>query len=142
MSLCPAHVIGGKLQTLHVHGVVGRGAADLLRRRLHAVGEQVAETLPVRHLVQQLHHGHVVAEGEWLAPGLRLRQQALLGEFHGEADGHARRHRVEAQLVAETVGGDDRIHVAHACGGAQRVEGLELGAFGHEAGIGPGAWRA
>ncbi len=76
-----------------------------------------------------------------LPPVWRLRQQALLGEFHGETDGHARRHRIEPQFVAQAVGGDDRIHVSHARRGAQGVEGLELGALGHKAGVWPGTGK-
>ena len=69
--------------------------------------------------------------------GILERDDAALEEFHGEGDGDAGRHRVEAVLVGGAVGGDDGVGVGHPRRAAERVERLVLGALGHDAGVGP-----
>ena len=104
---------------------------------LDAVGEHVAEALALAHHVEQLDHGLVVAEVQVDAAGVLEREDAALEELHGEGDGHAGRHGVEAVLVGHAVGGDDGVGVVDAGRAAERVERLVLGALGHDAGVGP-----
>ena len=63
-------------------------------------------------------------------------EDAALEELHGEGDGDAGRHGVEAELVGHAVGGDDGVGVVDAGDAAERVERLVLGPFGQDAGVG------
>ena len=120
-----------------MHRVLLRALADALGGDAHAVGEHVAEALALAHQVDQLDHRLVVAEVQVHAAGVLERDDAALEELHGEGDGDAGRHRVEAVLVGGAVGGDDGVGVRDAGDAAERVERLVLGAFGHDAGVGP-----
>ena len=142
VGLGAAHVVGGQLEALDVHGVLLGAPADALRGQPDAVGEHVAEALALAHHADQLDHGLVVAEAQVDAAGVLGGDDAALEELHGEGDGHPGRHGVEAVLVGGAVGGDDGVGIGDAGGAAERVERLVLGAFGHDAAVGPGLREA
>ena len=136
VALGAAHVVGRQLEALDVKGVLLGAVADLASGDPAAVGQQVAQAFALAHHAQQLDHGFVVAEAQIDAAGVVEGEDAALEELHGEGDGDAGRHGVEAELVGHAVGGDDRVGVVDARDAAERVERLVLGALGHDAGIG------
>ena len=92
-----------------------------------------AEAAPVGGVVDELHHRLGVAEAQVEAAGVLEGEQPPLEALHGEGDRDAHGDRVDAEQVAQLVGGDDRRQVVDAARAAERVDRLVLRALGRRA---------
>ena len=131
-----ARLEGDQLQPLHVHGVAGRVAAEPFCGASGAFGQQVAQPAPVGDLFDHAERGRGVAKGKGLALVVCGPQVAPLKHLHGKRQREAQRGGVEAKLVAQVVGAQHGIQVAHADGRPHGAGNLLVNARGTRVEIG------
>ena len=134
VGLGPANVVGGKFEPFDVHGVLCRSPCRSARQPSGLRRPARLRALPAAPCVR---NSSIIASSSpkrsGRSPRVFVGQDALLIELHGKPDGHARRHGVEPELVAEAVRGDDRIQIFHTGGAPERVHRLELRPLGQNA---------
>src|SRR5512136_2686175 len=106
-------IMHGHLHAFDFYHEISRSLADLLRRSLGALSQQVPNTFPLGYLGNQLHGSVSTSPFQFNAVEVLGRENALLKALHGPCQRPTTRDDIQAVVIAHLVHLDDRAHVLH-----------------------------